>query len=354
MKIIKTIFITLVLMSFFILSKVNAETCTLGNEYTNELASVLNNQFSANIGNNAWTVNFNSPIQLNGSDMQYIKFYLHYEIRQTNNTIYNINMASICSPTYNYSGTENYTITYADGTQANITGEDREAICIDWTSSGGANYNYQPNINMVHLVIIRDDDRYIPCDVDTNGIAKCPIEGNHSYKAFRYYITLSEGTNIPISIGIITRNVPKCSNDNQAIINNNNQNQEQTHQDMQNINNSLNNNNVSGANQDANSFVNNQAFQDNTGLTGIITAPLSVINSLTSSCSPIRLTIPYLDTNVDLPCIGDLLASKMGALIQLVKVVINGYICYLIGLDMFKIVKHARDPDDDRIEVLDL
>lgn len=191
---------------------VKADTCILENEYTSQLQAVLNNQFQANLGNNAWTVNFNTPINFNQEKMDYIKFYLHWSIRQTNNTITNINLQETCSSVIineNFSN-PSYTITYADGTQARVNGVEYDAICQRYNTSGSATYNYQPNINMVHLVIIRDDDKYITCDVDKNGIATCPIEGNHNYKAFRYYMTLSEGTNIPISIGIITRNVPKC------------------------------------------------------------------------------------------------------------------------------------------------
>lgn len=192
------------------LKTVKADTCILENEYTSELQAVLNNQFQANLGNNAWTINFNKPIQLNGNDMQYVKFYLHYEIRNVNDVITNIDLKQTCGQQTTIPNNQSYTITYADGTKATISGQGASSICRDYNTSGSAIYNYQPNINMVHLVIIRDDDKYIPCDVDKNGIAKCPIEGNHSYKAFRYYITLSEGSNVTISIGIITRNVPKC------------------------------------------------------------------------------------------------------------------------------------------------
>lgn len=131
--------------------------------------------------------------------------------------------------------------------------------------------------------------------------------------------------------------------------------QEETNNQLQDMNDNITSTDISGASQDQSNIVNNPAFQDNTGLSGIITAPLSMISSLTSQCQPIQLTLPYLkDTNVSIPCMGTFLQSKVPTLVTLIKLFVNGFICYLIGLDLFKIVKNARDPDNDRIEVLDL
>lgn len=364
MKIIKTMFIFLVLMSFFILSKANALSITSGSLNDSTVVSGYDRNYNGywikdNLNLNAsWTNNFElTNINPNGYDYFIFNIFFNYydNIRTSTTTT---DYDPVDTTQYYCSSWSMRQQTYADGTQSNYY------VCEIWSpnstssfyqTSGTSTTTYNNKVGIA-VELFTDNAYWTICKIesDNNGISRvmCPINNNrNSINRIRVRYTninWNEGV-VYASLGI--GNVYNLLKDTSSQIA---ENQQDTTNAINNVNNSINNNNVSGANQDANSFVNNQAFQDNTGLTGIITAPLSVINSLTSTCSPIRLPIPYLDTNVDIPCIGDLLSSKMGALIQLVKVVINGYICYLIGLDMFKIVKHARDPNDDRIEVLDL
>lgn len=129
---------------------------------------------------------------------------------------------------------------------------------------------------------------------------------------------------------------------------------QQQHQDSQAINNSINSDNTSGAESGADDLVNNSAFNDNTGLSAIIGLPLTFVNNLGNSCQPISLTIPYMDYNFQLPCIQSIVNNYMPALVVVIKVIVNGLIIYWILLDIFKIVKSAKNPEEDRIEVLDL
>ena len=122
----------------------------------------------------------------------------------------------------------------------------------------------------------------------------------------------------------------------------------------QDIKDSLNSDNTSGAESSAEDFVDNSAFDDNTGLSAIISMPLTFVNTLSSACSPISLTIPYMDYQFQLPCIQSIVNHYAPALVVIIKVVVNGLIIYWIMLDIFKIVKNAKNPDDDRIEVLEL
>ena len=248
-----------------------------------------------------------------------------------------------------------FTTTYADGTEAQNEGSA--------TTSGIFKYCRQfrtDNDNItINVSFTYTDNVGVNCNVlgnDKEMLAMCPItsgrsDGTKKIKNFVINVSSNETSNFSTYSIRIPNNtfIVKYDSNAQMI-----DQQQQTNTKLDNIDTSINSSNTSGGESAADDLKNNSAFQDNTGLTSIVTAPLSMINSLTSSCTPIRLPIPYLDTTIELPCIGDLLSSKMGELIQLVKVVINGYICYLIGLDMFKIVKHAKDPNDDRIEVLDL
>ena len=120
------------------------------------------------------------------------------------------------------------------------------------------------------------------------------------------------------------------------------------------IKNDIKSENVSGAESSADDLKNNSAFQDNTGLSGIISMPLTFVNSLTNTCEPISLTIPYMDVNVSIPCLQPIITNKMPLLANLIKIIVNGFIVYRILLDIFQIVRNAKNPEDDRIEVLDL
>lgn len=126
------------------------------------------------------------------------------------------------------------------------------------------------------------------------------------------------------------------------------------HQDSVNTQNIINDDNVSGASSEVDSLINNAAFSDTSGINAIINAPLNFIQNLSSTCQPIQITIPYIDTSVTIPCIYQTIATAMPGVAAILSVAINGFIIYRILLDIVSIVKSAREPDEDRIEVLDL
>lgn len=132
------------------------------------------------------------------------------------------------------------------------------------------------------------------------------------------------------------------------------------------INNTQINNNVSDIKDSINDssidsssatdFKSNSAFQDSNGLDAIIKAPLNFIQSLTSStCSAISLTIPYIDAQVSLPCMSTIYNKALGQqLVNLIALVINGVVLYRYCLKILQIVKDAKNPNKDGLEVLDL
>lgn len=121
-----------------------------------------------------------------------------------------------------------------------------------------------------------------------------------------------------------------------------------------NINNSINDSSID--NSSANDFTSNSAFQDSNGLDAIIKAPLNFIQSLTSTtCSTINLTIPYINSNVYLPCMSSVYNKALGQqLVNLIALVINGVVLYRYCLKILQIVKDAKNPNKDGLEVLDL
>lgn len=125
-----------------------------------------------------------------------------------------------------------------------------------------------------------------------------------------------------------------------------------TNQKLDDINNSINNNNIdNGVGSD---FFND--FEDNQhGLTGIITAPLSTIQSITSkTCQPLQLPIPFTNKNISLPCMTQVYNQRIPTIYNIWKVVSFGIIAYFICVDIFHIVKGFKDPESDKVEVLDL
>ena len=132
-----------------------------------------------------------------------------------------------------------------------------------------------------------------------------------------------------------------CQNGNQAVSDS-----------VNNLNDSITNDNVdSGVGSDFFSGFNN----DMHGLSSIITIPLASIQSLTSSqCTPIILPIPFTDKNLTLPCMTTIYQEHIPTLLTFVQTCWYGILSYAILLDIFRIVKGFKDPDSDKIEVLDL
>ena len=120
------------------------------------------------------------------------------------------------------------------------------------------------------------------------------------------------------------------------------------------INDSINNSDTSQATTNASNFFNN--FSTNThGLTGIITAPLTAIQSLTSaSCSPLVLPLPFVNENLTLPCMRTIYTQYFGDFMQIYDIITLGIISYWVMVRIFGLVKDFKNPEHDEIEVVDL
>lgn len=120
------------------------------------------------------------------------------------------------------------------------------------------------------------------------------------------------------------------------------------------INNNLTNSDTSGATSSAGDFFNN--FEDkNFGLSDIITMPLQFINNITSStCEPLNLQVPFVDQNLQLPCMREVYEDNFGSLLTIYQIITGGIISYWICVQIYALVKGFKDPDKDEIEVMDL
>lgn len=111
---------------------------------------------------------------------------------------------------------------------------------------------------------------------------------------------------------------------------------------------------TSGANSEAESFF--SGFTTNThGLTSIITSPLELIGNIAgSTCTPLQLPLPYVVTDLTLPCMDTIYKKHFGSLFSVYQLITFGYISYWVCVRIFALVKDFKNPDHDEIEVMDL
>lgn len=147
--------------------------------------------------------------------------------------------------------------------------------------------------------------------------------------------------------------VNSANQNSQNIINNNNSNTDRIIQSQNDINNSLKDDNVDDANNQASSFFDN--FQSSShGLSGIVSAPLRLITSLSSSsCSSLVLPLPFVNQNAVLPCMSTIY-NQFPTFYNLWQLITTGIIAYYILLRLFSKVHDLQNPNNDRIEVLNL
>lgn len=126
-------------------------------------------------------------------------------------------------------------------------------------------------------------------------------------------------------------------------------------QAVENQTNTMKDSNTNGATNSAGSFF--SGFQTDTfGLTSIITAPINLITSITSStCAPVGLPIPFVDNmTLNLPCIRGIYEQHFGSLLSIYQTITFGIVAYWVCIRIFALVKDFKNPEHDEIEVLDL
>ena len=127
-----------------------------------------------------------------------------------------------------------------------------------------------------------------------------------------------------------------------------------TNQAINDVNDTLKDDDTKGAQDSAGGFF-NDFTTDTHGLTGIITAPLSLIKSITSSsCSPLVIPLPYVDKDLTLPCMGTIYSNYFGSFLSIYQLITFGIVAYWVCVRTFNLVKDFKNPDHDEIEVLDL
>lgn len=110
--------------------------------------------------------------------------------------------------------------------------------------------------------------------------------------------------------------------------------------------------NVSGANTTAKNFFDNFTTTNHGGISSIVSAPLTAVNAmLNGTCTP--LTATYKNKTIEFPC-GNDFWDKMSEVKTFLNVVEGGILCYCIIISLYKDIEKLKNPDDDRVDVMNL
>lgn len=111
---------------------------------------------------------------------------------------------------------------------------------------------------------------------------------------------------------------------------------------------------TTGAQEKSSSFFKNFS-SDSHGLSGIITAPLSFLQALTSAkCNPLTFDLPFVDKTVTIPCMKAIYENYFGIFFTLWQTITTGVISYCVCLNFYKKIRDLQNPNNDKIEVLNL
>lgn len=229
-----------------------------------------------------------------------------------------------------------------------------------WDSSANPTQKtYDNEINDIHIqfrIYYYDNERgqfyYDTCELQNNLIV-CNIQPNRSYRALWVNVILPNSQPNPESYNDyyiqLYGKATLIKSSGQAIIDNQNQNTNQTIS-------TITDSNTTEASSEANNFFSGFTSQDNGGISSIITAPLQAISGLVSAqCIQIELPIPYLDNKtLILPCMSSIYREHFGAVFSLYQTIIFGAIAYRMLVSLFMMIQGFKNPDDDKIEVVDL
>lgn len=129
---------------------------------------------------------------------------------------------------------------------------------------------------------------------------------------------------------------------------------DETNNNLKDLNNNITNSDTSDAKNDANSFF--EDFKNNSyGLTDVITMPLKVINNITNgTCTPLSIPVPFVDQNITLPCMYSIYEEYFGGFLVIYQTITFGVISYWVCINIFRMVKNFKNPDNDEVEVFDL
>lgn len=119
---------------------------------------------------------------------------------------------------------------------------------------------------------------------------------------------------------------------------------------------SLTNDDIGDSDNKLGDFLTGYEDKDATGLSGIVSAPLRVIKAFsTAQCKSFEVTL-YKDFKATVPCVQSMLSetTKKSAQFKLFQSLETGFVAYCCVKSLYNMVQKIKNPDDDKVEVLDL
>lgn len=232
--------------------------------------------------------------------------------------------------------------------------------CSDFVTDQGQQITaYKPNISL--NVYLQYTSGYTDnCEVDYNkNYISCPIINANGLKlkslivAYRVYYVEGGNNYFRFGLGLKMNGWSNDAYTTQQAIESQTQQQEQQHNETINT---ITDTNTTEANTTASNFFSNFTDTDNGGISSIITAPLNAITGLlNATCTAINVPVPYLDNQyIILPCMSSIYEEYFGTFFHFYQLIIFGAVSYRILVSLFLMIQGFKNPDNDRIEVVDL
>lgn len=130
--------------------------------------------------------------------------------------------------------------------------------------------------------------------------------------------------------------------------------QEKTNEKLDDLNESITDSDISGASDSAGGFF-TDFENDDYGLSDIVTLPLTFIQGLANaSCSELSLPLPFVDEDVELPCMSAIYENYFGPFLTIYQIITFGIVGYWVCVNTLRLVNNFKNPDNDEVEVMDL
>lgn len=293
--------------------------------------------YKRNISPNANIQRYKLNIDNLSSNAQYVEF--NYLISQPQTSV------------LSYTSTEDYCIEWKWKTITTNEGV-TEWYCSKYDSNTindhVARTPQVSGLNLYFYVDYANGGGWANCETIENNFVMCPTNG----LPINGITALVNYTNAGTSTFqlAINRIIAYYNQDNSvsSAINNQTQQQQQQHNEMM-------NDTTTDAENEAADFFSDFDVPDVGGLSAIITAPLNTIQSLLSnSCSNLVLPLPFVNQNLTLPCLGSIYSQHFGAFFTLYQTIILAIVSYRCIRSIYFDIHGFTDPNDDRIEVMDL
>lgn len=135
--------------------------------------------------------------------------------------------------------------------------------------------------------------------------------------------------------------------------------QQEANEKLDEVNDNITSDNTDKADNQGSGFFNDFATSDNGGISGIITAPLTLINGMVdgnNKCDNLEINLSFLGKNkeVYLPS-GCIMWNKApDSAVALYQTLLCGVFGYILMINLFKEIQDLKNPKDEEVDTLDL